>query len=332
MSDVRPTAQSAVALGGGHGLHASLSALRRLHDDLTLDQVTAVVTVADNGGSSGRLRGEFGVLPPGDLRMALAALCGDDEWGSTWADVVQHRFAGEGEMNGHVIGNLLIVGLWEQLGDHVRALDWVGRLLGARGRVLPMALTPMDITAEFRGVGDGHRSADQGATTTVRGQVEVATTEGEIVSVALDPADPTSCPEAVESILEADWVVLGPGSWFSSVIPHLLVPDLRAALEKTEARRLVVLNLEGQQGETQGWSPEDHLGALLAYAPGLRVDRVLADPRTVADTDGLHDAVGAVGGELVLAEVAADDEVGELAPRHDHELLAAAYRTIFEGA
>jgi uncharacterized cofD-like protein len=229
-------------------------------------------------------------------------------------------------MNGHVIGNLLIVGLWERLGDHVLALDWVGRLLGARGRVLPMALTPMDITAEFRDVRDG----DLTGTTTVRGQVEVATTEGEIVSVALDPADPTSCPEAVGSILDADWVVLGPGSWFSSVIPHLLVPDLRAALEKTEARRLVVLNLEGQQGETQGWSPEDHLGALLAYAPGLRVDRVLADPRTVADAAGLRDAVGALGGELVLAEVAAEDGAGRLAPRHDHELLATAYRTIFE--
>ena len=326
MSDVRPTAQSAVALGGGHGLHASLSALRRLHADLTLDEVTAVVTVADNGGSSGRLRGEFGVLPPGDLRMALSALCGEDEWGRTWADVVQHRFAGDGEMKGHVIGNLLIVGLWERLGDHVRALDWVGRLLGARGRVLPMALTPMDITAEVRGVG----GADPSTTTTVRGQVEVATTDGEIVSVALDPADPAGCPEAVEAILEADWVVLGPGSWFSSVIPHLLVPDLRRALGKTAARRLVVLNLEGQQGETQGWGPDDHLRALRAYAPDLRVDRVLADPRLVADVDVLREVVGALGGELTLAEVAEDDGSGALAPRHDHELLAAAYRTIFE--
>ncbi|WP_036490712.1 gluconeogenesis factor YvcK family protein, partial [Nocardioides sp. CF8] len=123
----RSTAQSAVALGGGHGLFASLSALRHLVAELTLDELTAVVTVADNGGSSGRLRGEFGVLPPGDLRMALAALCGDDEWGRTWADVVQHRFAGEGEMRGHVIGNLLIVGLWELMGDPVRALDWVGK-------------------------------------------------------------------------------------------------------------------------------------------------------------------------------------------------------------
>ncbi len=122
-----------VAFGGGHGLHASLSALRLLVDDLVVDDLTAVVTVADNGGSSGRLRGEFGVLPPGDLRMALAALCGDDEWGDTWARVLQHRFAGDGEMRGHVVGNLLIVGLWELLGDHVDALDWVGRLLGATG-------------------------------------------------------------------------------------------------------------------------------------------------------------------------------------------------------
>jgi uncharacterized cofD-like protein len=111
-------AQSAVALGGGHGLHASLHALRRLVDDLVVDDLAAIVTVADNGGSSGRLRGEFGVLPPGDLRMALAALTRADEWGRTWESVVQHRFEGDGEMRGHVVGNLLIVSLWELLGDH----------------------------------------------------------------------------------------------------------------------------------------------------------------------------------------------------------------------
>jgi uncharacterized cofD-like protein len=125
-------------------------------------------------------------------------------------------------------------------------------------------------------------------------------------------------------------VVLGPGSWFSSVIPHLLVPDLREALEQTTARLLVVLNLAGQQGETQGWSPGDHLGALLTYAPGLRVDTVLADPRTVADADELRSAVGSVGAELLLAEVAVDDGAGVPPARHDHELLAVAYRTIFE--
>ncbi len=320
---MRPTAQSAVALGGGHGLHASLSALRQLHDDLTLDQVTAVVTVADNGGSSGRLRGEFGVLPPGDLRMALAALCGADDWGRTWADVVQHRFAGEGEMNGHVIGNLLIVGLWERLGDHVEALDWVGRLLGAHGRVLPMALTPLDITARVRGIDPG----DPTATSVVRGQVEVATTGGEIVSVALDPP---VCPEAVSAILEADWVVLGPGSWFSSVIPHLLIPALREALEHTDARLVVVLNLEPQDGETGGYGPEDHLGALLEHAPDLRIHAVLAERSSVADVDTLRAAVGSAGGDLVLADLAERDDEGRVTPRHDHDLLAAAYREIFE--
>jgi uncharacterized cofD-like protein len=323
---VRPTAQSAVALGGGHGLHASLSALRQLHDDLTLDQVTAVVTVADNGGSSGRLRGEFGVLPPGDLRMALAALCGADAWGRTWADVVQHRFAGDGEMKGHVIGNLLIVGLWERLGDHVEALDWVAKLLGAHGRVLPMALTPLDITARVRGTD----ASDPGATTTVRGQVEVATTGGEIVSVALDPPDPTVCPEAVDAILDADWVVLGPGSWFSSVIPHLLLPALRDALEHTDARLVVVLNLEPQDGETGGYGPEDHLGALLEHAPDLRIHTVLAEQSSVHDVDTLQAAVGSAGGQLVLADLAERDDRGRVTPRHDHALLAAAYRDIFE--
>ena len=150
-----------VALGGGHGLAASLSALRRVVSDLT-----AVVTVADNGGSSGRLRREFGALPPGDLRMALAALCGDDEWGQTWARVLQHRFASAGEMHDHAVGNLLIVALWELLGGHVEGLDWVGRLLGAHGRVLPMSVSPIDITASVLGLDpDDSRALDDGART-----------------------------------------------------------------------------------------------------------------------------------------------------------------------
>ncbi len=141
-----PAPVGVVALGGGHGLSASLSALRRV-----VRHLTAVVTVADNGGSSGRLRHEFGVLPPGDLRQALAALCGDDDWGQTWARVLQHRFASTGPMDEHAVGNLLIVALWELLGDHVRGLEWVARLLGAQGTVLPMSVTPIDITAAVHG-------------------------------------------------------------------------------------------------------------------------------------------------------------------------------------
>ena len=125
----------AVALGGGHGLAASLSALRRV-----TDQLTAVVTVADDGGSSGRLRRQYGVLPPGDLRMALAALCGDDEWGTTWSRVVQHRFGGDRELAGHAVGNLLIVALWDLLGDTVAGLDLMGRLLGTGGKHRSVAI------------------------------------------------------------------------------------------------------------------------------------------------------------------------------------------------
>ena len=317
-------AQSVVALGGGHGLHATLQALRRLVDDLVVDDLTAVVTVADNGGSSGRLRGEFGVLPPGDLRMALAALCGDDEWGDTWARVLQHRFAGEGEMRGHVIGNLLIVGLWELLGDHVQALDWVGRLLGATGRVLPMALTPLDILAEVRGLD----AADPDALTTVRGQVEVATTDGVIAGVRLEPDDPQACPEAVAAICDADWVVLGPGSWFTSVIPHLLVPELRQALVGTGGRVVVLLNLDEQAGETGGFGPEDHLAVLSEHAPDLRVHTVLADrARVGADLPALERVVAAFGARLVLDDVAAEDG----SARHDPVRLAAACARIFAG-
>ena len=133
-----------VALGGGHGLAASLSALR-----LMSDRLTAIVTVADDGGSSGRLREEMGVLPPGDLRMALSALCDDTEWGRLWRDVLQHRFTTGGPMDHHAVGNLLIVALWELLEDPVQGLDWVGRLLGARGRVLPMASVPLEIEADI---------------------------------------------------------------------------------------------------------------------------------------------------------------------------------------
>jgi uncharacterized cofD-like protein len=319
----RERAQAVVAMGGGHGLHASLSALRTLVDDLVVDDLTAVVTVADNGGSSGRLRGEFGVLPPGDLRMALAALCGTDDWDVTWSKVLQHRFAGDGEMNGHVIGNLLIVGLWELLGDHVDALDYVGRLLGATGRVLPMALTPMDITAEVRGLLPG----DPDALTHVRGQVEVATTDGVIDSIALVPADPPAAPAALEAIAAADWVTLGPGSWFTSVIPHLLVPSLRRALVSTDARIIVVLNLVDEEGETPGFGPADHLAVLAEHAPDLKVHTVLVDaggaPDDLAD---LEHVVSAYGASLAVHDVA--ESPGSA--RHDPAKLAAAFAAIIE--
>ncbi len=308
-----------VALGGGHGLAANLSALRRVVSD-----VTAVVTVADNGGSSGRLRSEFGVLPPGDLRMALAALCGDDDWGQTWARVLQHRFRSTGEMHDHSVGNLLIVALWELLGGHVEALAWVGRLLGAQGRVLPMAVTPIDITAQVLGLDE----RGPGALTTVRGQVEVASTSGQVVAVRLEPDDPPACPEALDAVRAADWVVLGPGSWFTSVIPHLMLPELRDAIIASPARKIVTLNLEPQPGETEGFSPETHLQVLAEHAPTLRFDVVLVDRGSVVDEPQLQRTVDAHGAELVVADLAAEDDVA----RHDPEKLANAYAGIMNRA
>ncbi|HET9945196.1 MAG TPA: uridine diphosphate-N-acetylglucosamine-binding protein YvcK [Actinomycetes bacterium] len=309
-----------VALGGGHGLAASLQALRRVTDALT-----AVVTVADDGGSSGRLRRELGVLPPGDLRMALAALCGDDEWGQTWSRVAQHRFRSAGDLHDHAVGNLLIVALWELLGDSVAGLDWVARLLGAHGRVLPMSLVPLDIEAVMALEPGAEGPGRSGQTVTVRGQVAVATTPGHVVSLGLVPDRPPACQEAVAAVRSADWVVLGPGSWYTSVIPHLLVPDLAEALCSTSARRVVVLNLAPQPGETAGFAPETHLEVLAEHAGGLRLDAVVADRAAVPHPDRLARVAESLGAELRLDHLARDGHP----EMHDPDRLGAVLGALF---
>jgi len=304
-----------VALGGGHGLAASLTALTSVTPDLT-----AVVTVADDGGSSGRLRDELGALPPGDLRMALAALAGPDPWSQTWAGLLQHRYGGDGALAGHAVGNLLLAALAET-SNVVEALDLVGRLVGARGRVLPASCVPLQIVAEVL----GHDPTDPTSVHEVVGQVAVASTAGMVRTLHLRPSDPPACAEAVRAVLEADVVVLGPGSWYTSVLTHLLIPELREALARTPAMRVVALNLAPQAGETDGFSPEAHLEVLAAHAPELVMDVVLADLEAVLDTRGLMGAVESAGGRLVLAPVA----LGDGTARHDPRRLAEAYSKIF---
>ena len=311
-------APKVVALGGGHGLAASLQALRRVTPELT-----AVVTVADDGGSSGRLRAELDALPPGDLRMALAAMAGDDDWGRTWTRLLQHRFSGSGPLAGHAVGNLILTGLAQSTGDPVLALDLVAKMLGVTGRVLPMSPLPLEICAEVIGLVPGAPSE----ITEVVGQVAVATTPGLVAAVHLRPTDPPACKEAVRAVEDADWVVFGPGSWFTSVLPHLLVPDLRDALHRTPARRLVALNLAPQAGETEGFTPESYLDVLAAHAPDLSIDVVLADESMVVDRRGLMAAAQSVGGRLVLSSMA----LGDGTPRHDPVRLARAYEEVFGG-
>lgn len=309
-----PVLPAVVAFGGGHGLSASLSALRRV-----TDRLTAVVTVADDGGSSGRIRDELNCLPPGDLRMALAALCGDDPSGRTWADVLQYRFAGDGPLGGHAIGNLLIAGLWERLGDAVEALDLVGALLGARGRVLPMAAVPLEIEADVIGV----NPARPDEVSRVRGQSTVAKTTGQVQQIRLMPSDPAACPPTLEAVRDADWLILGPGSWFTSVLPHLMVPQLAEAIHLTHARRLLTLNV-APADETHGFSPARHLELIAEHAPDLRLDVVLADRRFAGADTHLQAFAESLGARLVVADVGMRDG----SARHDPLRLASAYTEI----
>lgn len=310
-----------VALGGGHGLSASLSALRLLTSDLT-----AIVTVADDGGSSGRLRRELGVLPPGDLRMALSALCDDTDWGRTWRDVMQHRFLSDappaGSLQGHAMGNLLIVTLWELLGDPVAGLQWAGALLGARGQVLPMASVPLTIE------GDVQVPLSPSNTTfeTITGQASLAVA-GNVQNVRLIPPDAPACVDALNAIELADWVVLGPGSWYTSVLPHLLLPELREALCRTPAKRCLTMNLLVNTKETMGMTASDHLKVISRYAPEFGVDVVVADPSVVDDRAEFERAAAMIGAEVVFGKVGASGG----RPVHDPLRLATAYHDVFTG-
>ena len=278
---------SVVALGGGHGLAATLSAARHYAGDLC-----AIVSVADDGGSSGRLRAAFGIPPPGDLRRCLVALA-DPE--SPWTAAFEYRFSAGG-LEGHAFGNLVLAGLAEATGDFSQALLEAGRVLGAAGRVLPATTEPVTLKAVVR-------SPDGNGDTSIEGQVAVQETGG-IAGVSIVPADARPPDAALEALAAADQVVIGPGSLFTSVLAVVAVPALREALAATPGRKVYVCNLRPQQPETAGYDVAAHVDALQSH--GLDVDVVLCHPdalprgivsvpcieRPVARDDGLaHDPV-----------------------------------------
>ena len=230
-----------VALGGGHGLAVTLRAVQSY-----AGEITAVVAVADDGGSSGRLTTGLGIPPPGDIRRCLLALTPDR---TIWAELFEFRFAG-GDIEDHSLGNLLLAALTEITGDFGTAVEAAGRMLEAVGRVVPAANEP----AELRALIDGRE---------IVGQAEITKTRG-IVSVSLAPEDLEANPTALGAIANADQIILGPGSLFTSLLAVLLVPGIAEAWQKSAARKVFVLNLIDQDGETMGLSGADHLRVLAA--------------------------------------------------------------------
>lgn len=258
-----PPGPSVVALGGGHGLAAALTGVRRY-----AGSVTAVVSVADDGGSSGRIRKIHDVPAPGDARKCLEALAAAD---TIWKEAFEHRFRG-GELDGHALGNLVLLGLAQVLGDFGKALDEAGRLLKCAGRVLPATTGPVVLWAETTTPGPS-----------VEGQVAVANTPDPIRRVRIVPEDAKAHPDVVSAIEFADQVVLAPGSLFTSLLPVLCVPAIREALADARGRIVQVCNLRPQVPETFGLDATDHLRAVLAH--GGRVDAFLYQEGGVLEAD-----------------------------------------------
>lgn len=323
---IRPSSwsqgQRIVAIGGGHGLAASLQALRRYSDHLT-----AVVGVADDGGSSGRLRAEFQVPPPGDLRMALAALCGTDPVGRAWARMLQFRFQGDGDLGGHAVGNLLMTALWQQTGDVVAGLEYLSGLVDARGTVLPTTTTPMTLVAQIADL----PGLEDGEAQEVIGQANVARSGGRVVDFHLEPKGALGCAQSVKAIRDADVIVMGPGSWFTSVLPHFEINDIRSAFASSKAKRILVMNLQPMTDETAGFSQADHLRILANRYPTIQFDWVMADPRAVADTNELIDAAHKVGAEVHFERMATPATSPVLESLvHNPDLLAAAFDAVLD--
>ena len=281
-------------MGGGHGLAVALRAARAY-----ADVITAVVTVADDGGSSGRLRRDLGVPAPGDLRKSLIALAAGD---GPWPDAFEHRFQ-TGELAGHALGNLVIVGLAESMGNLDDAMIEAGRLLGATGRVIPATSDAVTLKADIGGEA-------------VVGQVAVESAAGgaPVNRVSVVPADAPATPDALEAIAQATQIVLAPGSLYTSVLGVLCVPEIRAAVAAAPGRVVHVGNLAADE-DTAGLSGTDQLRALLDH--GVRVDVLLHDPEhglAVSETEAR-----ALGVRTVSAAIAA-----ETGHAHDPARLAAA--------
>jgi uncharacterized cofD-like protein len=303
-----------VAIGGGTGLSTLLRGLKQYSSN-----ITAIVTVADDGGSSGRLRREMGILPPGDIRNCIAALADEEK---LLTELFQYRFhAGDG-LSGHSFGNLFISAMTEITGDLEQAIDASAKVLAIRGKVLPATLTDVSLWAKLA---DGRL---------IEGESKITEAMGQIRQIGCHPADPVALPAALAAIKEADYIIIGPGSLYTSIIPNLLVPAIRQALAQVTVPRVYVCNIMTQPGETDNYSVADHIRAIEKVCEERIFDAVLAQ-RTSPSPQSLElyaqehshpvfldrEEVGKMGYRIVLANVMAEDEVTAKV-RHDPQRLA----------
>lgn len=292
-----PTGPAVVAIGGGHGQASALEAIQTY-----AGSISALVSVADDGGSSGRLT-ELGIPPPGDIRRCLLALTPDP---SLWSELFAHRFD-SGDVSDHSLGNLILAALTDLFGDFTSAVDTARRMLGTLGEVIPVADQPVKLSAVIEGQA-------------VSGQAAITATEGHISELSIDPADTMATRRSLTAVAGADQIVIGPGSLYTSVISALMVQMLAPAVMDANAHRVFVLNLVTQEGETLGMSGAEHLAALAEHVGVTGPGTVVAHEGPL-DVPAGHSAVvvseedaGVYGWDLVVADLA--DEWSDW-PQHD---------------
>ena len=302
-----------VAIGGGTGLSVLLSGLKTYTDN-----ITAIVTVADDGGSSGRLRRELGVMPPGDFRNCLVALS-DDE--SLVAELFQYRFdQGEG-LEGHSFGNLFIAAMTGVTGSFEQALLESSKVLAVHGRIIPATWSHIDLTARLS---DG---------THVHGESNIAVRGGSIDEVHIEPSDIQANPEAIDAIAQADLILVGPGSLYTSIMPNLLVPGVMQALEASSAQTIYLCNVATEDGETGGFTMADHVRTLQRHTFPTIADSVIANGNLSEPGAQFNSrAVPPSGGELPDVRVITADLIDPEHPlRHDAERLARVVIDVYHG-
>jgi uncharacterized cofD-like protein len=304
-----------VAIGGGHGIASLLRGLKE-----HTRNITAVVTVADDGGSSGRLRESLGILPPGDIRDCLAALSNDE---ALLTQLFQYRFSGTPELVGHSFGNLFITALSDLTGSFEEAVAESGRVLSVSGRVLPSTLHDVRLLADLR---LPHMVNE----VRVEGESKIPTLAGRVRRVWLEPNNPPAFPPVVQAILNAELIVVGPGSLYTSLLPNLLVPDLLAAIRSSRAVKFYVCNIATQAGETDLYSCHDHVQALEEHVGAELFDVVLCNSRYEGDLGGSAGWVKADDKSVTDRRLYCTDLRDEDFPwRHESAKLASTIMDLF---